>query len=47
MYCIVVLVIVLLAQISAMIHAGEGAAVTDASGGWTLRADFNPVTPPE
>jgi putative ABC transport system permease protein len=46
MYCIVVLVIVLLAQISAMIHAGEGAAVTDASGGWTLRADFNPVTPP-
>ena len=46
MYCIVVLVIVLLAQISAMIHAGEGAAVTDASAGWTLRADFNPATPP-
>jgi putative ABC transport system permease protein len=47
MYCIVVLVIVLLAQISAMIHAGMSSAVTDASGGWTLRADFNPATPPE
>ena len=46
MYCIVVLVIVLLAQISAMIRAGESSAVADASGGWTLRADFNPVTPP-
>ena len=46
MYCIVVLVIVLLAQISAMISAGMSSAVTDASGGWTLRADFNPSTPP-
>jgi putative ABC transport system permease protein len=45
MYCIVVLVIVLLAQISAMIHAGMGSAVRDASAGWTLRADFNPSTP--
>lgn len=45
MYCIVVLVIVLLAQISAMIHAGLSSAVTDASAGWTLRADFNPNTP--
>jgi hypothetical protein len=33
MYCIVVLVIVLLAQISAMIHAGLGSAVSDASAG--------------
>jgi putative ABC transport system permease protein len=47
MYCIVVLVIVLLAQISAMIHAGLRTAVTDASAGWTLRADFNPNTPLE
>ncbi|MGZ4637632.1 MAG: ABC transporter permease [Actinomycetes bacterium] len=46
MYCIVVLVIVLLAQISAMIHAGLSSAVNDASAGWTLRADFNPDTPP-
>ena len=46
MYCIVVLVIVLLAQISAMIRAGESTAVADASGGWTLRADFNPGTVP-
>lgn len=45
MYCIVVLVIVLLAQISALIHAGVGSAVTDASAGWTMRADFNPRTP--
>ena len=45
MYCIVVLVIVLLAQISAVIHAGLGSAVSDASAGWTMRADFNPNTP--
>ena len=45
MYCIVVLVIVLLAQISAVIHAGVDTAVTDASAGWTMRADFNPATP--
>lgn len=45
MYCIVVLVIVLLAQISAMIRAGVGSAVHDASAGWTLRADVNPSTP--
>lgn len=45
MYCIVVLVIVLLAQISAVIHAGVDTAVRDASAGWTMRADFNPATP--
>ena len=45
MYCIVVLVIVLLAQISAVIHAGVNTAVHDASAGWTMRADFNPATP--
>ncbi len=45
MYCIVVLVMVLLAQISAVISAGVNSAVRDASAGWTLRADFNPATP--
>ena len=45
MYCIVVLVMVLLAQISAVISAGVNNAVRDASAGWTLRADFNPATP--
>lgn len=45
MYCIVVLVIVLLAQISAVIQAGVTTAVRDASAGWTLRADFNPAAP--
>lgn len=45
MYCIVVLVIVLLAQISAVIYAGVNTAVRDASAGWTMRADFNPATP--
>jgi putative ABC transport system permease protein len=47
MYCIVVLVIVLLAQIAALINAGVDSAVRDASGGWTLRADFNAATPLE
>jgi putative ABC transport system permease protein len=45
MYCIVVLVIVLLAQISAVIRAGVDTAVRDATAGWTMRADFNPATP--
>lgn len=45
MYCIVVLVIVLLAQISAVISAGVDRAVKDATAGWTMRADFNPATP--
>ncbi|HEX4813192.1 MAG TPA: FtsX-like permease family protein [Nonomuraea sp.] len=45
MYCIVVLVMVLLAQISAVIQAGVDSAVRDATAGWTMRADFNPATP--
>jgi putative ABC transport system permease protein len=45
MYCIVVLVMVLLAQISAVISAGVDTAVKDATAGWTMRADFNPATP--
>jgi putative ABC transport system permease protein len=45
MYCIVVFVIVLLTQISAIIDAGVDDAVDEASGGWTLRADFNPTAP--
>jgi putative ABC transport system permease protein len=45
MYCIVVLVMVLLAQISAVISAGVDTAVKDATAGWTMRADFNPSTP--
>jgi putative ABC transport system permease protein len=46
MYCIVVLVIVMLTQISAVIDAGVDRSVADATGKWTLRADFNPSTPP-
>jgi putative ABC transport system permease protein len=46
MYCIVVLVIVMLTQISAVIDAGVDRSVADATGKWTLRADFNPSMPP-
>ncbi|GAA4711528.1 ABC transporter permease [Phytohabitans rumicis] len=42
MYCIVVFVIVLMTQISAIINAGVDDAVAEASAGWTLRADYNP-----
>ena len=45
MYCLVVLVLVLLTQISAIISAGVNNAVRDASGGWTVRADYNVSTP--
>lgn len=45
MYCIVVLVIVLLTQISAIIRAGVDQAVADASAGWSIRLDYNPNTP--
>ena len=45
MYSVVVLVIVLLTEISAVIDAGVEKAVTDASGGWTLRVDYNPNSP--
>jgi putative ABC transport system permease protein len=42
MYAIVMFVIVVLTQISAIINAGVGQAVTDATAGWTLRADHAP-----
>jgi putative ABC transport system permease protein len=45
MYCIVVLVIVLLAQISAIVQGGVKQAVTEASAGWSMRADFSPTAP--
>src|SRR5262245_13240573 len=45
MYCIVVLVIVLLAQISAIVQGGVKQAVAEASAGWSLRADFSPTAP--
>jgi putative ABC transport system permease protein len=45
MYCIVVFVIVLLTEISAVIQAGVDGAVADASAGWTVRLDYNPSTP--
>lgn len=48
MYSLVVLVIVLMAQIKAVIAAGVDQAVVDATGGWTMRLDSNraaPVTP--
>jgi len=45
MYSVVVLVIVLLIQISAILDAGIDGAVADATGGWALRVDYNPSTP--
>src|SRR5262245_52407461 len=45
MYCLVVLVIVLLTQISAIIRAGTDQSVADASAGWAVRLDYNPSTP--
>jgi putative ABC transport system permease protein len=45
MYCIVVFVIVLLTEISAVIQAGVDGAIVDASAGWTVRLDYNPNTP--
>jgi putative ABC transport system permease protein len=47
MYCIVVLVIVMLTQMSALIDAGVSRSVADATGEWSLRADYNPSAPPE
>lgn len=46
MYCIVVFVIVMLTQISAIIDAGVGRSVNEATGGWSLRADFLASGPP-
>jgi len=45
MYCIVVFVIVLLTQISAIIDAGVNRSIAEATAGWTLRADYNASTP--
>lgn len=45
MYCIVVLVIVLLAEISAIIQGSVRQAVDEAAPGWSLRADFSPSAP--
>ncbi|HEU5157213.1 MAG TPA: FtsX-like permease family protein [Streptosporangiaceae bacterium] len=45
MYCIVISVIVLMIQISAIISAGVDGEVTKAAGSWGLRADYNPTTP--
>lgn len=46
MYCIVVLVIVMLTQISAVIDSGVSRSVEQATGQWSMRADFNPGSPP-
>ncbi len=45
MYSIVVFVVVLLTQISAIMGASISTAVADASGGWTHRVDVNGATP--
>jgi putative ABC transport system permease protein len=45
MYSIVVFVVVLLTQITAIMTASVGGAVADASGGWTHRIDVNGSTP--
>ncbi|HEY7488446.1 MAG TPA: FtsX-like permease family protein [Streptosporangiaceae bacterium] len=45
MYCIVIFVIVLMTQISAIINAGVDTEVTRATAGWSLRADYNSTTP--
>ena len=45
MYTIVVLVIVLLAQIAAILQSSVQQAVDEASGGWSMRADFSPTAP--
>jgi putative ABC transport system permease protein len=45
MYSVVVLVIILLTQISAIVDAGVDKAVNDATAIWGLRVDYNPNTP--
>jgi putative ABC transport system permease protein len=47
MYCIVVLVIVMLTQISEVIDSGVETSVDEATGEWSLRADYNPAAAPE
>jgi putative ABC transport system permease protein len=46
MYCLVVLVIVMLTQIGAVIDAGVDKSISDATGEWSMRADYNPSAPP-
>ncbi len=45
MYSLIVFVIVLLTQISAIIRSGVDQSVEDASAGWTVRVDYNVNTP--
>lgn len=45
MYCLVVLTLVLMSELSAMVGATLDHAVTQASAGYTIRADVNPATP--
>jgi len=45
MYSLIVFVIVLLTQISAIIQHGVDQSVIDASAGWTVRIDYNANTP--
>jgi putative ABC transport system permease protein len=45
MYALIVFVIVLLTQISAIIRSGVDQSVVDASVGWTVRLDYNANTP--
>ncbi|MET0740732.1 MAG: FtsX-like permease family protein [Candidatus Nanopelagicales bacterium] len=50
MYTIVVFIIVLLTEISAVVAGGVDQAVDDASGSWSARADYNatnPISDPE
>src|SRR5690606_32372633 len=45
MYSLIVFVIVLLTQISAIIRSNVDQSVEDASAGWAVRLDYNPSTP--
>ncbi|HEU4674974.1 MAG TPA: FtsX-like permease family protein [Motilibacteraceae bacterium] len=45
MYCMVVLVVVLLVEISALIDTGLTSSVRSATAGWTLRVDHDPAAP--
>jgi putative ABC transport system permease protein len=47
MYCIVVLVIVMLTQISTVIDSGVNRSVAQGTGEWSLRADYNASAPPD
>ena len=43
MYSLVIFIMVVLTEISAIVGAGVDQAVTDATAGWTLRADYAPT----